>query len=217
MTRAAGPPSRLISGNTYTIRRDGHLHIVSEQYGYKTEPYYTILSHELKGEDVSPDSRSVLDAYVVPLCLLRASRAGIPVADCVIAQECIRFPAILYGLNYFSCTSGYTVVRDPAAAKDLIRHITNSGKYPYCYQPLSADDDVIEVTVIFGRAGSSDDAVRDCADRLYAEFRIPLMTLILIRNKDGVRLSAIAPARYPTLPAAERSLLRSYLSGQVFL
>ena len=217
MTRAAGLPSRLISGNTYTIRRDGRLHIVSEQYGYKTEPYYTILSHELKGEDVSPDSRSVLDAYVVPLCLLRASRAGIPVADCVIAQECIRFPAILYGLNYFSCTSGYTVVRDPAAAKDLIRHITNSGKYPYCYQPLSADDDVIEVTVIFGRAGSSDDAVRDCADRLYAEFRIPLMTLILIRNKDGVRLSAIAPARYPALPPAERSLLRSYLSGQVFL
>ena len=52
MTRAAGLPSRLISGNTYTIRRDGRLHVISEQYGYKTEPYYAILSHELKGEEV---------------------------------------------------------------------------------------------------------------------------------------------------------------------
>lgn len=217
MTRSAVQPFRLTSGTTYTVRRDGRLHIVSEQYGYKTEPYYAILSHELRGEVISPDSRSVLDASVVPLCLLRASRAGIPVADCRIAQECIHTPAILYGLNYFSCTSGYTVLRDPAAAREPIRHITNNGKYPYCYQPLSGDDEVIPVTTIFGRTSSGNGAVRDCAERLYAEFRIPLMTLILIRNGNGVRLSAIAPARYPALPAAERSLLRSYLSGQVFL
>lgn len=217
MTRAAAPPSRLISGTLYTVRRGGYLHIVSEQYGYKTDPYYAILSAELRGEQVRPESRSVLEAYVVPLCLLRASRAGVPVADCSIAQGCIRFPAILYGLNYFSCPSGYSVMRDPEAAPELIRHITHQGKYPYCYQPLSPHDEVIEVPAVFGRARSGSGAVRDCAERVYSEFGIPLMTLILIRNGEEVRLSAIAPARYPALPAQERSLLRSYLSGQVFL
>ena len=37
----------------FKIKRDNGLHIVSEHYGYKTEPYYTILDYEARGIKVS--------------------------------------------------------------------------------------------------------------------------------------------------------------------
>ncbi|MFA5332860.1 MAG: hypothetical protein WC342_10845, partial [Methanoregula sp.] len=50
----------------YTVHNKGSDHIVSENYSYKTETYYTILKRELDGDRVLPTSRDVLDAYVVP-------------------------------------------------------------------------------------------------------------------------------------------------------
>ena len=61
------------------IKRNDTHHVVSENYYYKTEPYYTILQHELEGKKVEPTSSAVLDAYVIPICLSRAASAGIPV------------------------------------------------------------------------------------------------------------------------------------------
>ena len=57
------------------VRRDHAYHVVAEDYSYKSEAYYTILAHELAGDDVRPCSRAVLDAFVVPVCLERASHA----------------------------------------------------------------------------------------------------------------------------------------------
>ena len=60
--------------------------MISEDYSYKTEPYYTILHHELDGKIVSPTSSAVLDAFVVPICLERPKSAGIPVCEWGISQ-----------------------------------------------------------------------------------------------------------------------------------
>jgi hypothetical protein len=210
--------ARLQSGGTYLVRREEKIHVVSEDYGYKTGSYYTILSREIAGEPVAPDSRSVLDAAVVPVCLERAARAGIPVADCVISQSCTPdLPAILYGLNYFSCTSEFSVVRSREAEKEVVRHLTNNGKYPYCCQSLSETAEVIPVIAIFGKITGGEPGVRDIAERLYAEFRIPLMTLVLIREGVSRFLSSITPTRYSSLSPAERSLLQAYLANQEFL
>jgi hypothetical protein len=211
---------RLQSGTSYLVRREGRIHVVSEDYGYKTDSYYTILSREMAGELVDPGSRSVLDAAVVPVCLERAARAGIPVAECLISQSCIPcLPAILYGLNYFSCTSEFSVVRNQETEKEVVRHITNNGKYPFCYQPLPPSSEVMTAVAIFGKTTDDEPEVRGMAERLYAEFRIPLMTLVVIRTREGSRflLSSLAPARYSSLSPAERSLLQAYLAHQEFL
>jgi hypothetical protein len=210
--------TRLQSGGTYLVRREERIHVVSEDYGYKTGSYYTILSREIAGEPVDPDSRSVLDAAVVPVCLERAARARIPVADCLISQSCAPdLPAVLYGLNYFSCTSEFSVVRSREAEKEVVRHLTNNGKYPYCCQPLSETAEVIPVIAVFGKIAGDEPGVRDIAERLYAEFRIPLMTLVLIREGESRVLSSITPTRYSSLSPAERSLLQAYLANQEFL
>jgi len=209
---------RLQSGATYQVLRDGRIHVVSEDYGYKTGSYYTILSRELSGEPVDPDSRSVLDAAVVPVCLDRAARAGIPVADSLISQSCTPcLPAILYGLNYFSCTSEFSLVRSQDAGKEVVRHITNNGRYPFCYQPLPEAAEVKSVIAIFGKTTDHEPEIQAMAERLYAEFRIPLMTMVVIRTREERLLSSLAPARYSSLSPDERSLLRAFIEHQEFL
>ena len=209
---------QLQSGSIYLVRRNGRTHVVAEDYSYKTECYYTLLSRELSGEIVDPDSQTVLDATVVPLCLEKASRAGIPVAECVISQSCTEhLPAVLYGLNYFSSPSEFTVVRTAGDEREVIRHITNNGKYPFCYQPLCDGDDMVTATAIFGKSVGQEPEVEAAAAVLYAEFRIPLMTMVFIRGSRGYLLSSLAPARYPSLSAAEKALLSAYITGQEFL
>jgi hypothetical protein len=210
--------SRLQSGTTYLVRREGTIHVVAEDYGYKTGPYYTILSRELSGDPVEPDSRSVLDAAVVPVCLEKAARAGIPVAECIISQSCTTsLPAVLYGLNYFSCSSEFSVIRSPENEKDVIRHITNNGKYPFCYQPLGQDAEILRVAVIFGKTQGAEPVIQGAAQTLYAEFRIPLMTMVFIHDSRGFRLSSLTPTRYSSLSPDEKSLLCAYVSNQEFL
>jgi hypothetical protein len=60
-----------------------------------------------------------------------------------ISQGYVPLPAILYGLNYFSTTLDYFIVQDQKKAKDVIKHITNNGKYPFCYQKFPDGSDII--------------------------------------------------------------------------
>jgi hypothetical protein len=208
---------RLRSGATYLVHRSRNLYVVSENYSYKTDPYYLILSRELNGERVYPDSRSVLDAYIVPVCLDRASRTGIPVADCIISQSCGKVPAVLYGLNYFSCSSGYAVAQSMDSAKEVIRHITNSGKYPFCYQPLQEGDEVVKAHAVFGCVHGFGEELSRYAELLFNEFHLPLVTMVWIHGDGHYRLSSLTPTRYSALSPREKSLLRVYLSDQELL
>lgn len=207
----------LIRDTVFTVSRDHVLHVVSETYFYKTEPYYTILRHEMEGKTVLPSSASVLDASVVPICLERAGLAGIPVCEWGISQGYVPLPSILYGLNYFATASDHVVVRDNDMAKEVIRHITNKGKYPFCYQELK-DGAVIESCVsIFGTATGAGPATAAIAEKIYRLFGIPLITLVLVGYGDRKFLSSLAPVKYSQLTADERSVLGAYLQHQEFL
>lgn len=201
----------------HLVERDGTVHVVAEEYFYKTESYYTILSHEIHGVPVAPGSSTVLDAYIVPLCLERARSAGIPVADCTISHSCAQYPAVLYGLNYFASSSEYSVVRDSARGKETVRHITNNGKYPLCYQRLAEGENIEGHVAIFGKSCPEDDDICGYARSLYEVFGIPLVTMVLVRGEDGARLSSLAPTRYSSLSNAEKTLLRTYITHQEFL
>lgn len=200
-----------------SLRRDAATHIVSESYVYKTETYYEILRHELEGQTVHPSSRAVLDAYVVPLCLVKARQAGIPVCDWGISQGYTPFPAVLYGLNYFATASDYYVVSDNEQAKETVRHITNRGKYPFCYQVLEDGATLHTCTAIFGRTTGSCSGIAGIAQAVYDLFGIPLVSLVLTGGKDGHRLSSLAPVKYSRLTDPERRLLADYLNHQEFL
>ena len=207
----------LPKGSLFFIRRDNISYIISENYSYKTKTYYSILSYELEGRPVLPSSRVILDAYVVPLCLERAKRGGIPVCDWGISQGYVPLPVILYGLNYFATTSDFFVVHDNTRAKEVIRHITNIGKYPFCYQKLDEGATIHSCIGIFGKTSNDCSRISEMAKKVYELFSIPLVTMVFVKNNETYRLSSLAPVKYSQLSGEERSLLSAYLTNQEFL
>ncbi|MGD0534385.1 MAG: RimK-like ATPgrasp N-terminal domain-containing protein [Methanoregula sp.] len=199
------------------VTRDHATHVIAEDYSYKTEAYYTILERELAGEDIHPSSRNVLDAFVVPICLERAKLAGIPVMEWGISQAYVPLPAILYGLNYFATASDFFVVQDNEQAKDVVKHITNKGKYPFCYQKLDDDATIHSCTAVFGRTTGSCSAIAEYAEKIYDLFSIPLVSMVFVKTGSGVVLSSLAPTRYTHLSEEERALLAAYRDEQEFL
>jgi len=201
----------------FVIRRNGECHVIAESYFYKTEPYYTILSLEYEGELVRPASSAVLDAYVIPVCLERIKKAGIPVCEWGISQAYVPLPALLYGLNYYATSAEYAIVRDNEAAKDRIRHITNNGKYPFCFQKFPDGADILECTAIFGKTMDASDSIAKYASRIYDVFGLPLMRMVFVHSGGSYSLSSLSPLRYSRLTEAERSVLTAYISSQEFL
>ncbi|MHB8163802.1 MAG: RimK-like ATPgrasp N-terminal domain-containing protein [Methanoregula sp.] len=207
----------LLKDSLFILKRGENSHVVSEDYSYKTDTYYTILQREMKGENIQPSSSAVIDAFVVPICLERAKLAGIPVCEWAISQAYVPLPAIIYGLNYFSTSSEYAAVYDNEGAKEAVRHLTNKGKYPFCYQKLEEGAEICKCTAIFGQTTGQNDAVADIAGKIYALFAIPLVQMVLVKNGGHYVLSSLSPTRYSHLPENERVILEAYLSHQEFL
>lgn len=201
----------------YTVRQDGICHIVSEDYSYKSETYYTILRREMEGLEVRPSSAAVLDAYVVPICLEQAHLAGIPVCEWEISQGYAPLPSLVYGLNYFASAADYAVIRDSGKAKEIIKHITNKGKYPFCYQKLEEGAEIGTAVSVFGEASDDGCGVSRLARQVYDLFAIPLVTIVFVRYGDRCLLSSLTPTRYSRLSDAERALVAARLTHQVSL
>ena len=217
MKTHAGREPALLKDALHILKRNDTYHVISENYYYKTEPYYTILRYELEEKKVEPSSSSVLDAYVIPICLERAASAGIPVCEWGISQAYVPLPAILYGLNYFSTTLDYFIVDDSKKAKDVVKHITNNGKYPFCYQRYPEGAEIHTCTAIFGRTVGACSTIADYAGKIYEIFRIPLVKLVFVKAGGAFLLSSLSPTRYAQLSDGERALLSAYLSNQEFL
>jgi hypothetical protein len=201
----------------FAVWRDYRCHIISESYFYKTGTYYEILRHELEGTPVCPASSAVLDAYVVPVCLERARLAGIPVCEWGISQAYTPLPAILYGLNYYATASEYRVVHDNEEAKEAIKHITNKGKYPFCYQQVNDGASLHSCVAVFGKTTGHCTEVAGIARAIYELFALPLVTLVMLHDTSGYRLSSLSSVRYSHLSDEERALLLAYLAHQEFL
>ena len=199
----------------YTLKEDDTQYIINESYFYKTEPYYTIVKNEHDGIKTVPSSSEVLDAYIVPICLEKAKLAEIPICDWVISYQYISLPAVVYGLNYFSTPSDHFVVKDIEEATKVIKHVTNLGKYPFCYQKLTDTSKVVKCVSIFGKTINCCEGVSALADKVYRAFSIPLVEIVLVKDEGGYRLSSLAPVKYSQLSKEETELLQNLLDTRV--
>lgn len=199
----------------YTLEEDNSQYIINESYFYKTEPYYTIVKNEHEGIQTIPSSSDVLDAYIVPICLEKAKLAGIPVCEWVISYQYVSLPAVIYGLNYFSTPSDHFVARDFAEANEVVKHVTNHGKYPFCYQKIDDSSTVVTCVSIFGKTVNCCEGVSSMAEKVYEAFRMPLVEMVLIKNSEDYRLSSLAPVKYSKLSKEETEMLQNLLDTRV--
>lgn len=199
----------------YTLDENDSQYIINESYFYKTEPYYTIVKNEHEGIRTIPSSSDVLDAYIVPLCIEKAKLAGIPVCDWVISYQYVSLPAIVYGLNYFSTPEDHFVVSDIGEASRVIKHVTNRGKYPFCYQKIKDAASVTKCVSIFGKTINCCGKVTDIAKKIYEVFRLPLVEIVLVKDGEGYHLSSLAPVKYSQLSKEETEILQNLLDTRV--
>ncbi len=225
VTPVAKPLTKANSRKNHTLHKDSLVilkngecfHVISENYSYKSDAYYTILRMETEEKKTQPSTSAVIDAFVVPICLERAHLAGIPVCEWEISQAYVQIPAILYGLNYFATTAEFVAVYNNEKAKEVIKHITNKGKYPFCYQKLGEGAKISQCSVLFGKTIGQDDAVAQIAEKIYELFSIPILTMVLVKTGEDYALSSLSPVRYSHLSESERSLLEARITHQEFL
>ena len=195
-----------------TLDLDDSTHIVSENHFYKSEGYYALVKNEIQGLNTLPRSADVIDAYVVPICLEKAMLAGMPVCSWEVGYTACEVPCIIYGLNYFSTPDEYFVVEDPERAKEIVKHVTNNGRYPYCYQILQKGANVKQLNAVFGKVAKSVvPEAETLAKQVYDVFRIPLVSIVYVEGEGGVQLSSLGPVRYTKLSKKEKEMLNAIL------
>jgi hypothetical protein len=124
-------------------------------------------------------------------------------------------PAIVYGLNYFSTPSDHFLVYDLEEAKKVIKHVTNHGRYPFCYQKISESTTVDKCVSIFGKTINCCDRARSLAERIYDVFRLPLVEIVMAKDESGCWLSSLSPVKYSQLSKDETEMLQDLLDKRV--
>jgi len=200
------------------VRRDHAIHVIAEDYSYKTEAYYTILRHELAGEDIRPlqpcRPRRLCRAHLPRTGKARRESPSWNGASRRPTSRCRQSSTVL---NYFATASDFFVVQDNEQAKDVVKHITNKGKYPFCYQKLGDGATIHTCTAVFGRTTGSCAVIGGYAKMIYDLFAIPLVSMVFVKTGKELALSSLAPTRYTHLTVQERDLLAAYRDEQEFL
>lgn len=173
-------------------------------YTYLTHGYYASLDAEQRGETVVPTAAECLDAYVVPIALEVARRAGLPVPESQLVTD--RWPApplLAYPVNPFS--SRGELLADAAAVTSRRNGLTYTAKYPVLCQTLPDDCRIDVVRIVLGTTAVAEYAA--FATDVWTAFRIPLMKVRVIVSRDAYHFSGIEPLPYKALTADERRVL----------
>ena len=173
-------------------------------YGYLEDGYYASLDREAAGEAVVPTTAEALDAYVVPIALAKAERAGLPVPSFEIVTDRFPPPPILaYPINPFS--SRGERLETAADIEARRKGLTYTGKYAVMCQRLPVGCRVDTLRVVLGRTLVPE--YEAYARSLFACFRVPLVKARVIVTTDAYELSALEPLPWRSLTAEERALI----------
>jgi hypothetical protein len=175
---------------------------ISHDYRYMKMGYYVSLHAELLGDSVVPKCSDALDIYRSPILLLRSSKVGIPVVPSLVTDSAMDaiskfdLPLIVFPLKPFpSC--GFNIVYSKSGLEIVMKRLTMNRRYTVCVEPLRGQ--LASFKSVFGTPIpievniSCDDSVRNLAQRLFDEFRVPLFKFFVQREGDRIYLCGIDP------------------------
>lgn len=174
-------------------------------YDYLEHSYYISLEYEHKGKHLLPTCKEMLDAYIPPIFIEKAQRAGVPVAEHYISNGYFEPPVIIDPVNPFMIKSRTILKpgREPAIAKSMTRNYT----YAICCQKLPIDSQVKKFRSVLGWC--SDPKFRKMSKIVWDVFHIPIATVRVIVPRTGkMLLSDISPLTLENLRAGEFEYLK---------
>jgi hypothetical protein len=203
---------RISGGGSFVVN-------ISHDYRYMKMGYYVSLHAELLGDPVIPKCSDALDIYRSPILLLRASKAGIPVVPFLVTDSAMDaiskfdLPLIVFPLKPFpSC--GFNIVYSKNGLDIVMKRLTMNRRYTVCVEPLRGQlasfKSVLGVPVPIESNINCDENVRDLAERLFREFKVPLFKFFVQRDGDQAYLCGIDPLK----KCRKRDLVESNLIAE---
>src|SRR5574341_2394079 len=99
-------------------------------YDYLDHTYYVSQEYENRGAHIQPTCKEMLDAYIPPIFLEKAQRAGISVPEHYISNGYFEPPVILDPINPFMIKS--RTVFKPGLEKAIAKSMTRNYTYAIC-------------------------------------------------------------------------------------
>lgn len=171
---------------------------INNDYWYMKAGYYVSLHAELLGDKVIPPSENIIDASRLPVLLVKASKAGIPVLHYLVTDSAkqimseLGFPVAIFAVNPF-IQHGYRTAANRTALYKAVKSLSMNYKYNVCAQPLSGE--MVSFKSIFGRCEVKDEQVKEISRRLYQIFSIPVCKLHVQQVEDRAYLCGFEPLR----------------------
>ncbi len=201
----------MLSRNKWSPQNNGSAFVnILGDYRYMSEGYYGSVEAEVQDVRVYPTTKESLDAYVVPLCMNLAKKAGIDVPEYYITNDLFEPPAIVYPINPFM--KKHSVVYKAGHVKRIAKSMTRNYKYAICVQKITEDVAIREYKCIMGRTTCED--LTDMAIKIWNTFHLPICNIRVIEDGE-IMLSAIEPLELQELGPKELKLLRKANEWQI--
>ena len=189
------------------LRAQGIFVNLEGDYTYLGDGYYRSMEAEHEGLLALPSPSEALDAYVVPLALIKAQAAGIAIPQWEIASESsvsIVPPLVAYPINPFQDEG--LVIADQAGMPEAMKSLTMSGKYAMVVQDMPPDSRVDTLRLVLGQCLKPE--YQDLAQRLWATYRLPLARVKIIVTEKQYLFSAIEPLKKEELTQNEKAIVK---------
>jgi len=199
--------------NDYVARYpSGDFYInLAGDYDYLERAYYISQDYENSGREIHPKCREMLDAYVPPLFLEKATMAGIEVPGYYISNGYFEPPVIIDPINPFMIKS--RIVNKSGREKSISKSMTRNFTYAICCQEIPPQAAIVKFRSVMG--WSVAEKYRDISKLIWDTFRIPLATVRVIIRTDGtILLSDISQLPYQKLGMNELRYLDRYIQWQ---
>ena len=170
---------------------------INNDYRYLKTGYYVSLHAEILGNPVVPSSENIIDAYRIPILLLRASKAGIPTMPYLVTGSVKQiisefdFPVVVFAVNPFSY-EGYKIAKNRSALYRAVKSLGMNYKFTVCAQPLKGE--MLSFNSIFGKCELEGNA-REISEKIYELLKIPICKLHVQRIGKKVYLCGLQPLK----------------------
>jgi len=181
-------------------------------YTYLKEGYYLSEDAQFEPGATYPTPWEALDAYVVPVAIFKAERAGVAVPEYFLTNEYIPVPALMYSVNPYM--RRHALVLKERKARSIARSLTRNFKYVMLGQRFPEGATLREFNLVLDRTPSPEFAA--LAEKLWSVFHVPLARVRLIIDPvRGPLFSAMLPLPLYALRRRELQLLQRAEQWQI--
>ncbi|MCS7114149.1 MAG: RimK-like ATPgrasp N-terminal domain-containing protein [Nitrososphaerota archaeon] len=169
---------------------------VNNDYRYMKTGYYVSLHAEILGNRVIPSTENIVDAYRLPILLVRASKAGIPTLPYLVTDSVkqimseFKFPVIVFPVNPFSFNT-FKIAHNRSALYRAVKSLGMNYRYAVCVQPLLGE--MAAYKSFFGKCTVDSQSVNAISMNVYKIFNVPVNKLHIQHVNGEAYLCGLQP------------------------